>query len=861
MSKNLQAKKCLIVPHTHWDREWYVTFEEFRSKLVKMIDQLIEVCLAEPEFIFTLDGQTIVLDDYLEVRPENKNILEALIQQKRILIGPWYTQCDTRLINGESIVRNLLLGAEKAEVWGNVCRIGYLPDNFGNIGQLPQILSGFDIDNFISGRGIDCSKNEFQWIGDDGTKILGVFQRFGYPTYNLDRKLTNKENATDKFKENIERLIDFEASDTILLAPGGDHCFPEAGLTGFAKYAAKRLNINMQTGGYQDYVKAIKEKIDEYPIVKGELNIAASRYLHASGVLAARMPVKRENKKLENMLMFQAEPLSVMANVLTNKKYEEEYLGLAWKNLMQNHAHDSIYGCCIDEVFNDVMPRFFKTEQISQQIIKGTMNSIGTSIEQVKNEMKRIVVFNSLAFDRDELVSLKVALPNKINNFELIDTKQQKIAFWSKKVPAAKMVQSSLEDEIQEYNIYFQANIPAAGYAAYYILPSAKQNHSLHKTSITPTFENSYYKAEVMPSGAINLLDKTNNKKYSNLNYFIDGGNTGDLFTYSPPLNDKLINSLKTSAKISIIHQDNFCLQIKAEIILKIPENLARNKTARLKKTVKLPVTVIYTFYTSAKRIDVKTSFRNQALNHRLRVHFPVGENVSIANADAQFFLQKRRSGSEDYPFIWDKPQGLHPAHGFVQAGKDQGLTIMSGETSQYEVSDKSSEIILTLLLGTGKFRECKNVLTRKQSWDNPIPTPGAQCLGEHTYNYSIIIGSDIASREQALCAMHPVICDSFKYSCGHLLSSYSMFSLGNTEIRISAFKKHHKNDNIILRLYNPSSKPIKTKLSLSEFRPSKYRFVKLNEKILDDFINLENSIELSFSSGEIKTIEFSITL
>jgi alpha-mannosidase len=290
---------------------------------------------------------------------------------------------------------------------------------------------------------------------------------------------------------------------------------------------------------------------------------------------------------------------------------------------------------------------------------------------------------------------------------------------------------------------------------------------------------------------------------------------------------------------------------------LRIPENLTRNKTRRLKKTVRLPISIVYTFYASAKRIDVKASFYNQALNHRLRVHFPIGENIPYADADAQFILQTRKSGPETYPFVWDKPQGLYPAHGFIQAGEKHSLTVMTGEVSQYEVTDKNSEIILSLLLGTGKFRECKNVLTRKQSWDNPIPTPDAQCTGAHSYHYSIITGDKQKARKQALCSMQPVTADSFEYSEGSLPAIFSMFSVDNPEIRISAFKKHHDSNSIILRLYNPLSRSISTKLVLSGFNPDKYRFVNLEERTCNDFSDCKKTIDLTFTNGEIKTIEF----
>ena len=174
-----KKQHVLVVAHTHWDREWYASFQAFRVRLVDMMDSLLEILRTDPEFQFTLDGQTVLLEDYLEIRPSRRKELQSYIRRNRVHVGPWYTQCDTRLIHGESIIRNLLEGKRIAEDFGGNTKIGYLPDNFGNIGQLPQLLRGFGIDSFISGRGIGCDANEFIWEGPDGSEVIGVFQRFG----------------------------------------------------------------------------------------------------------------------------------------------------------------------------------------------------------------------------------------------------------------------------------------------------------------------------------------------------------------------------------------------------------------------------------------------------------------------------------------------------------------------------------------------------------------------------------------------------------------------------------------------------------------------------------------------------------
>ena len=167
----------ILVPHTHWDREWYQTFQQFRIRLVHTIDKLLDILDRDDKFKhFMLDGQTIVLDDYLEVQPEQEERLKRYISAGRIQVGPWYLQPDEFLVSGESLIRNLQIGLQRAAEFGGGMRIGYVPDCFGHIAQLPQILQGFGIDNAVFWRGVgaEAHKSEFYWAAPDGTQVLVI---------------------------------------------------------------------------------------------------------------------------------------------------------------------------------------------------------------------------------------------------------------------------------------------------------------------------------------------------------------------------------------------------------------------------------------------------------------------------------------------------------------------------------------------------------------------------------------------------------------------------------------------------------------------------------------------------------------
>ena len=128
-------KVYCVISHTHWDREWYKPFEQFRMQLADLINNLLGILEKYPEYIFHLDAQTIVLEDYLEIYPEKREELSKWIKQGNILVGPWYLQNDFYLTSGEATVRNLIEGHRIAESFGACADAGYAPDQFGNISQ------------------------------------------------------------------------------------------------------------------------------------------------------------------------------------------------------------------------------------------------------------------------------------------------------------------------------------------------------------------------------------------------------------------------------------------------------------------------------------------------------------------------------------------------------------------------------------------------------------------------------------------------------------------------------------------------------------------------------------------------------
>ncbi len=219
-----------VIPHTHWDREWYLSFDHFRVRLVQMLDDLLEILDERPEFkSFTLDGQTVVLDDYLEIKPANRDKIIKYVKEGRLFIGPWYILPDEFLVSGESTIRNLTRGREMAHAFGASMDVGYIPDSFGHIAQMPQILKGFGIDLAIVWRGFggepDQVSSEYRWKSPDGTIVLMEhLSDVGYSAGYFNS--TDEDSAEERFLD-FKKRVDFRAnSPERLMLNGGDHHWP-----------------------------------------------------------------------------------------------------------------------------------------------------------------------------------------------------------------------------------------------------------------------------------------------------------------------------------------------------------------------------------------------------------------------------------------------------------------------------------------------------------------------------------------------------------------------------------------------------------------------------------------------------------
>ena len=280
-----------VISHTHWDREWYRTFEQYRARLVDLVDAVLARMERDPRFTyFHLDGQSIVLEDYLEIRPEREAEIRRRVEEGRLLVGPWFVMPDMFLVSGESIVRNLARGIRTADGFGRAMRVGYIPDPFGHISQMPQILAGMGLDGAILWRGFGGRRAEYRWRAPDGTEVLlSHLPPDGYCN-GLRLPLVSGGELQRKTSAVLEYERQRSSSQQILLMIGVDHVEPHPALMDVMDLINGMPGMHAEISTLPAFVHRVREDVDlkRLEVVEGELR-AGQDYAHLlPGVFSAR---------------------------------------------------------------------------------------------------------------------------------------------------------------------------------------------------------------------------------------------------------------------------------------------------------------------------------------------------------------------------------------------------------------------------------------------------------------------------------------------------------------------------------------------------------------------------------------------
>ncbi|HEY2493659.1 MAG TPA: alpha-mannosidase, partial [Paenibacillus sp.] len=779
-----------IISHTHWDREWYLPYEKHHVRLVQLVDALLDKLDGDSEFkSFYLDGQTIILEDYLQVRPENKERLEKYITEGRLLIGPWYILQDAFLTSGEANVRNMQIGHQDAKRYGEISKIGYFPDTFGLVGQTPQLMLQSGITNAFFGRGVkptgfnnmvsdsgyESSFSELIWEGPDGSKVLGILFANWYS--NGNEVPVDEAEARQFWERKLADAEKYASTGELLFMNGCDHQPVQLDLPEAIETARKLYpDIEFIHSNFPDYLKATEDAMDRSNLssVKGELR---SQRTDGWGTLvntaSARVYLKQMNQEGQALLEKVAEPLASFAHLL-GQDYPHHLFTYAWKTLMQNHPHDSICGCSVDEVHREMVTRFEKSRHVAETIVDDSKRVIAEAVDTSAftafgEDALPLVVMNTTGWSRSGTVTMELdaarlylregyTLEETARRMKEIDLSGRVLVDEQGNAHDVSVVDLGLlfgydlpDDKFRQpymcrrVKLTFQAkNIPALGLGTYaWVRRSEELLPSVSDSLLTGDriMENAAMKVEIANDGSFSLTDKSTGRIYRDLGVYENTGDIGNEYMYKQPEGEEVLTTKGLQAKITVLEDESYRASVVIthdwEIPVSADEKLdeeqralvyyPERKAQRSRETVILKLRTVVSLERDGKGVHIETNIDNRAKDHRVRALFPTDLNTSEHHVDSMFEIPVR--DNEPAP-EWDNPSNTQHQQAFVDVSDGTaGLTVANLGLNEYEVlRDGRNTIAITLLRSVGELGD----------W-GLFPTPEAQCLGEHTMRMELI--------------------------------------------------------------------------------------------------------------------------
>lgn len=815
-----------ITPHMHWDREWYFTTEASRILLVNNMEEILTRLEQDTEYkYYVLDGQTAVLEDYFAVKPENRPRVKALVAAGKLIIGPWYTQTDTTLVSGESIVRNLMYGIRDCLAFDEPMKIGYLPDSFGMSSQLPHIYNGFGITRTMFWRG--CSerhgtdKTEFLWQSQDGSEVTAQVLPLGYA---IGKYLPEDEAGLRKRLDTYFEVLEKASVTKEILLPNGHDQMPLqqnifAVMDKLREIYPQRQFVMSRFEEVFDHIDAHR---DELATLKGEFIDGKYMRVHRT-IGSTRMDIKIAHARIENKIVNVLEPLATLAWTL-GFEYHHGLLEKMWKEILKNHAHDSIGCCCSDKVHREVMSRFELAEDMADNLTCFYMRKIADNMPQ--SEEDKLVMFNLTPWPREEVINTTIRL--RASQFRLLDDRGNEIPYCLRSAREIdpglidrQIVHYGNYDPFMEFDIQLNQILPSMGYRTLYIEPHVAGKLLAAEKSSEALLENAFWEITLNDDGTLRLLDKASGLIYDRALEIEESSDDGDEYDYSPSREEWRLTSAQGEHEVEVIHE---AWQSRAVIRhrMAVPADLAERSARQQTGTLEAELTV--TLSHNSRRIDVEARLGNHVDDHRVRVLIPTPFTTDTVLADTQFGSLTRpvqdeamanwqEEGWKEAPLpVWNL---LNYA---VLQERRNGMALFTEGLREFEVTgERQKTFALTLLRGVGVLGKEDLLLRPGRPSGIKMPVPDSQMRGQLTCRFSLFSfnGTPVSAgvAQQAKSWLTPVHCynkipwDAMKLNRASFTTpcSYSLLTLAPNGCLLSALKKAEDRDEMILRLYNPS--------------------------------------------------------
>lgn len=828
--------KVHVIPHSHWDREWYFTSSRSTIYLVKHLKEVIETLEAKDDYHFYLmDAQSSLIEDYLRYCPEDKTRLEKLITEKRLITGPWYTQTDQLVISQESIVRNLLYGTRIAREMGHSMAVGYVPDAFGQGGNMPQIYKEFRISKFLFWRGVADNRlkqTEFIWRGDDGTEMLAEQIPFGYY---YGANIPENEAELKTYLDDQIGALEKKASTRNVYFPNGlDQAPVRKNLPELvAKFNELDSTREYQIASPETFFADLEKDVTDLPVIAGELTEGKHSRLHKS-IFSTRADLKQANNEIENFLSNVLEPVLSISYSLGNR-YPHNELAEIWKLMFENAAHDSIGGCNSDTTNRDVKHRYKLASDLATNLLDLNMRLISEKIEQ--KQPFQFTVFNPLPYEKSGVIKMTAYIPE--DNFTVEDAQGNTLLYTIlEKTNLTEYVLNQHIDLNPSKSVYLPEKVflatmlvnvnslPALGYDTIYF-NLEKETVAQEPTQSTATkIENEFYEIHLADNHSLTIHDKKAGRTYTDQMIFVENGDDGDSYNYSPPRKDLVISSKEAvvnsvESSISSVNQT-----LTISFALNVPYNL--EERANGEKNNEMTIKTVISLRKNEELIRFDVQVANHVLSHRLCVTFATEIASKFSTAD-QLFAPIKRPVRLPEMDVWEAeewqeaPISIEAMQSFVSLhDESHGVAVMTEGVREYEIIGENYDTISLTLFRTFSHMGKTDLLYRpgRASGESIVATPDAQLLGEINATFALTLfessfdEADIAKKAKEYLSNSPVYQMS-DFLNGRLIYVYrdeektldATHSLGLPTIDgaiISAVKKAEDSDAFITRFFNP---------------------------------------------------------
>lgn len=820
-----------VIFTTHWDREWIQTFEQYRFRLVEMMDQMLAILGDEPSLRFLLDGQAVVLEDYLAIRPEKRAQMEALGQAGRLVVGPWYILADQFLECDEATVRNLLLGFRLSRPFGGPMMHGYVPDSFGSVTALPTILNGFGIRhaNLRHGRAHmrDIDAPVVRWQGPDGSEILVLFRGYGeaidmaYPNQSSDISLVTPttQSAAEAAGKVIERERAMMPVPQIYLSTGTDHMPMRTDMSSILASLSRNIpNVQWIVSDPHECLLAIEAAVTKYDIeletVEGEMRGERRKPTKLDGAITTNVTVKRLNRECEILIYRLLEPLACILESHTGQSCQH-MLDHLWKLVIQSHAHDSICACSRDEVMVEIIARFEKVKQLSAVISERWMRHLFPASPFEIDHPPAVVLLNTVAGRGCDCVSAQATVPHRLTakRYELVDRDGNVVGsarplavrrndmetFYATASDLVTLRCKAVRDARIDRDCYTVVDLKAemdfgdaSGFHLLQLQPSKRKSKPV-VTLCDRGIANERIAVHVMDDGSIELKDLKLGARYPYLFWLHDSADWGDTYRRMPLASDQPILS---EQPVQTRYRQNADDSATLEIIhrLNIPRD--SNKTSRSQRTIAHRIVIALTIHSRQPMVTIRVKLNNRAVHHCLRLGMRFAGRPSLQSG-GHFGVLSRQWADHDDPCA-DKPMTdfLH-----LDMADQRGLCVMTKGLYEFKAQrryDGDSDLYVTLLRPTDMIGEGAGC---------NYPVEHAREIGQREMELAISLSDSLEqSINRAAAYTTPILATGV---IGHdqVMQNVpqKLVELSNSVLYLSCLKPADDGNGMIVRCVNPS--------------------------------------------------------